>query len=83
MALLIFSFYNLNLEIKLTAACHTIKFLVWILPNGNVARISTVYPGSTSDKELFVASGWVNLLNAGDRVLADKGFLLADLLPEG
>ena len=83
MALLIFSFYNLNLEIKLTTACHTIKFLVWIIPNDNVARIFTVYPGSTSDKELFVASGWVNLLNAGDRVLAYKGFLLADLLPEG
>ena len=65
------------------AACHTVKFLVWVLPNGNIARVSTVYPGSTSDKELFSATGWVELLNPGDRILADKGFLLADLLPDG
>lgn len=70
-------------DFALIAACHTVKLLVWVLPNGNVARVSSAYPGSTSDKELLVATGWTDLLHPGDRVLVDKGFHIADLLPEG
>ena len=59
------------------------KWLVGILPNGLVAFLSPVYPGSTTDKELVVASGLLEELNPGDNILADKGFLIDDILPEG
>lgn len=36
--------------------------------------------GSISDKEIVKQSGLVNLLEEGDAVMADKGFLIRDIL---
>ena len=45
--------------------------------------VSECYPGSTTDKEIVVDSGILNKLVVGDNVMADKGFLIHDILPEG
>ena len=41
-----------------------------------------MYTGAISDKEITRCSGILNLLEAGDSVMADKGFDIEDLLRE-
>lgn len=62
---------------------YTYKALVGISPNGCITFVSDLYGGSTSDKELTKQSGLLDLLNPGDQVMADKGFTIADVLPNG
>lgn len=54
--------------------CHTVKFLIAILPNGTVTFISDAYGGPTSDTYITIDSGFLEHIEAGDVVLADKGF---------
>lgn len=61
----------------------TLKGLVGIAPNGTVTFLSYLYPGSTSDKDIVKQSGVTNQLILGDFVMADKGFLIGELLPPG
>ena len=56
------------------------KSLIGITPSGATAFISELFSGSTSDKEITVKSGLLNLLQAGDEIMADKGFLIQDEL---
>ena len=58
----------------------TMKALIGITPSGATAFVSELYPGSTSDKEIVVKSGILNVLQAGDEIMADKGFLIKDEL---
>ena len=53
----------------------TMKSLVGITPSGVVGFVSELYPGSTTDKEITVKSGFLKMLERGDEVMADKGFL--------
>lgn len=62
---------------------NTLKGLVGIAPNGVLTFCSCLYPGSTSDKEIVKHSGVLDIFNSGDLILADKGFLINDLLQEG
>lgn len=62
---------------------NTWKTLVGVAPNGVITFISPLYPGSTSDKKITQHSGILEQLTAGDLVLADKGFLIRDILPPG
>ncbi|XP_065174752.1 uncharacterized protein LOC135826565 [Sycon ciliatum] len=62
---------------------NTFKGLVGVAPNGVVNYVSPLYPGSTSDKEVVRHCGVLSKLTAGDMVLADKGFLIHDLMPAG
>lgn len=62
---------------------NTLKGLVGVAPNGVVTFASKLYPGSTSDKKITEHCGITEKLSAGDLVLADKGFLISDVLPEG
>ena len=55
------------------------KFLIGIAPNGAVVFVSAGYP----DKQLTISSGVLDHLQAGDGIMADKGFLIDDLLPDG
>jgi hypothetical protein len=56
---------------------------VGIAPNGTITFASDLYGGSISDKQIVMKSGFLDLLQAGECVLADKGFLIADILPPG
>nr|CAH7713592.1 unnamed protein product [Callosobruchus chinensis] len=62
---------------------NTCKGLVGVAPNGVVTYVSCLYPGSTSDKKIVKDCGILDQLEAGDLVLADKGFLIKDLMPAG
>ena len=59
---------------------NTAKLLVGITPTGVVSFIPALWTGSISDKEIVKQSGLLNLLEAGDAVMTDKGFLIRDLL---
>lgn len=54
--------------------CYTLKFLIAILPNGVVTFVSEAYGGRTSDTHITIESGFLNQIERGDVVLADKGF---------
>lgn len=60
----------------------TLKCLVAISPSGGISFLSDTYEGSISDKQIFVKSGLVQLLEPGDLVIADRGFLIRDVLQE-
>ena len=59
---------------------NTAKLLLGITPTGVVSFIPPLWTGSISDKEIVKLSGLLNLLEAGDAVMNDKGFLIQDLL---
>ena len=59
---------------------NTAKLLVGITPTGVISFIPPLWTGSISDKEIVKQSGLVNLLEEGDAVMADKGFLIRDIL---
>jgi hypothetical protein len=60
----------------------TFKCLVGVTPAGAVSLSSSLYTGSISDKQITKVSGFLDLLENGDLVMADKGFLIQDLLIE-
>ncbi|XP_029348362.1 uncharacterized protein LOC103310650 [Acyrthosiphon pisum] len=60
---------------------HTLKTLIGVAPNGVVTFVSDFFPGSTSDKTITLKSGVLSQLEPGDLILADKGFLIRDILP--
>jgi len=60
---------------------NTWKILLGISPNGVVTFVSSLFPGSTSDKIITLKSGLLDQLVPGDLILADKGFLIRDILP--
>ena len=58
----------------------TVKVLVGIAPGGGFTFISSAFPGSISDKNIVVKSGFLypELWEPGDAIMADRGFLIAD-----
>lgn len=59
---------------------NTVKVLVGITPRGAISFLSQAYEGSVSDRRLVELSGLLEKLEAGDEIMADKGFLIQDLL---
>jgi hypothetical protein len=59
---------------------HTVKA---VAPNGTITYSSKLYPGSTSDIAIVHHSKVLQKFNAGDLILADKGFTVHDALPAG
>ena len=53
---------------------NTFKALIGISPDGTITFVSSLFPGSISDKALTRQSGILDLLESGDLVMADRGF---------
>ena len=53
---------------------NTFKGLVGISPDGVITFVSSLFPGSISDRSLTRLSGVLDLLEAGDSVMADRVF---------
>ena len=62
---------------------HSFKVLIGVAPNGVITFCSQLFPGSVSDKAITKDSGLLEQLEPGDMVLADKGFLISDIVPQG
>ena len=63
---------------------NTYKSLVGISPEGVITFVSSLFPGSISEKELIRQSGILDLLEPGDSVMADRGVNIEeDLLLSG
>ena len=58
----------------------TFKALVGIAPHGAVTFISNLYTGNMSDVEIIRLSDLLDLIENGDSVTADRGFIVAKLL---
>ena len=58
---------------------NTLKAIVGITPSGATSSISKLFGESVSDWELTIQCGILELLE-GDSVMADRGFMIADLL---
>jgi len=57
------------------------KALLALSPSGVILWVSHVYPGSISDRDLAIFGFLVHdLFEEGDDIMADKGFLIIDLL---
>ncbi|XP_038046731.1 uncharacterized protein LOC119720936 [Patiria miniata] len=59
----------------------TLKSLIGVAPNGVITFASNLYGGSVSDKAITLDCGILDQLEEGDMILADKGFLIHDILP--
>ena len=62
---------------------NSFKVLTGVAPNGVLTYVSKLYPGSISDKEIVQQSGILKHFVPGDLILADKGFLIQDIVPKG
>ena len=60
---------------------HSFKVIVGVAPNAVITYVSKLYPGSISDKCIVQKSGLLNHFVPGDLILADKGFLIQDIVP--
>lgn len=59
---------------------NTAKFLVGITPQGHIAFLSDAWGGRTSDKHIVNESGFLDILDFGDEVMADRGFTIKEEL---
>ena len=60
----------------------TVKFLVGISTSGAICFVSRGYHGRITDVQLTSVCGLYELLEKGDAIMADRGFLIANKLAE-
>jgi len=73
--------FNLNTRAKTWSNyknTNTIKYLVACAPSGAISYLSNGWGGRVSDKEITLKSGFLNHIENGDQVLADRGFTVAE-----
>ena len=58
---------------------NTVKVLVGSTPGGLISYLSPAYGGSTSDRQIVERSRLVEMCDASDSIMADKGFNVQDL----
>ena len=59
---------------------NTFKFLMGLAPSGQITYLSKLYSGSISDRDIVVQSGFLDLIEPNDNIMADRGFNIRDLL---
>ncbi|XP_064485512.1 uncharacterized protein LOC135397970 [Ornithodoros turicata] len=59
---------------------NTIKFLIGICPSGGISFISKFWGGRTSDLELTTKCGFLDKVQEGDLIMADRGFNISEHL---
>ena len=59
---------------------NTFKLLVSLSPLCHINFVSKLYTGAISDKEIIQQSGFLDYIEPGDTIMADKGFNIQDRL---
>ena len=62
---------------------NTWKVLVGISPNGVITFVSKLWAGRVTDKAITKDCGVLEKLDSGDNVMADRGFDIQNILPDG
>ena len=57
---------------------HTLKFLLAVAPDGMIVFVSVLYGGRALDKFTVNNCKIIDLFEAGDAIMVDKGFEIAD-----
>lgn len=58
---------------------YTVKFMTGVTSAGLISFISRAYGGKASDKVIFEQSNLINLLQKGEAIMVDKGFLIDNI----
>ena len=53
-----------------------------VAPDGTIVDLSDAFQGSISDKEIIRQSGFLDYLDPGDEIMADRVFFIKDMLNE-
>ncbi|KAK3084023.1 hypothetical protein FSP39_006910 [Pinctada imbricata] len=61
---------------------NTYKALVGITPSGAFSFVSKLWGGNTSDRYITKECGFLDQVRPGDQIMADRGFMIRDLLLE-
>lgn len=61
---------------------NTYKALIGIMPSGAIIFVSNLWGGNTSDRYITKFSGFPDFVKPGHEIMADRGFLIRDLLLE-
>lgn len=59
---------------------NTVKYLIGMSPAGVITFLSAGWGGQVSDKQITAESGFYDLLEHNDEILADRGFTIRDEL---
>ena len=59
---------------------NTVKVLIAVSPTGSIAYISNAWGGRVSDKVITQECGFLDHIEPGDVILADRGFNISDEL---